>query len=471
MKRNPGSFRDPANVVYEEKGADGDVIVRGVNHVALINFRELRKSVFYKTLLDNGWIINTEELYENSDLVVSIRQDGWDGYLWHQPIPFISYPYEWSFSMLKDAALLQLDILELALENGWTLKDATPYNIQWQNSRPVFIDIPSFEPREEGTAWTGYNQFCSTFLIPLLLTSHLNINVSPLLRSNLEGISASEAINYFNGIKLLKPGVLKHIFLPSKIAASINKKELNNAPAVKRKEFAHSKAMVVGLVQSLKRLVKRLSKKSQQTAWSHYAKNNSYTNSDQDEKSGFIIKNIEYKNYKMIWDLGCNTGNFSRLVNARCEQVISVDGDHEAIDDLYLANRAKNTDTNILPLVINLANFSPWQGWAGKERAAFDGRKRPDLVMCLAVIHHICIGSNIPLEMFLGWLRSLDADLVLEFVSRDDEMVQKLLINRKDKFEGYSNNRFLEKIEPLFNIEDRLLLKDGKREIFALSPK
>ena len=182
----PGSFRDPANRVYSfsensEKGQDYGVY-RGVNQKSLDYYRELSQAPFFKGLVADRKLVRTKEV-DSGNIFKQIKNDGWAGVLEHEPVPFITYPYEWPFEMLKDAAILHLDILEEALEGGWTLKDATPYNIQWLNSRPVFIDIPSFEPWETGSPWVGYRQFCNMFLTPLMLRAHLDIDHLPLLRS------------------------------------------------------------------------------------------------------------------------------------------------------------------------------------------------------------------------------------------------------------------------------------------------
>ena len=164
----------------------------------------------------------------------TVLSEGWGGVLEHDVVPFVSYPYEWTFSMLKDAALLQLHLIEQCLEHGWTLKDATPFNIQFIGSQPIFIDIPSFEPWVDGEPWVGYRQFCSMFLTPLMLRAHLGINQLPFLRSYIDGIPPTEAIKFFSGCKKLKRGVLSHIMFPAKVENSIARRERDDAPAKRR---------------------------------------------------------------------------------------------------------------------------------------------------------------------------------------------------------------------------------------------
>jgi len=472
IEANSGSFRDPANRVYEiasKSKADQPRILRGLSKDALVIYQNLSQEEFFNKLLKTGRIVKTNLLPSTDiDAKAIMAEDGWAGVLEHEVVPFVTYPYEWTFSMLKDAALLQLHLIEESLENGWTLKDATPYNIQWVGSRPVFIDVPSFEPWIEGEPWVGYRQFCSMFLIPLLIRAHLGIDHLPLLRSYLDGISPTEAVKFFTGTKRFKKGVMSHIVFPAKVENSILKRERDNVPARQRTARKQSKAMVVGLVQSLSRLVKRLSIKIEHTDWSQYDKTHTYQEKEFEAKKAFVLKHTSATRRDHIWDIGSNTGTFSRIGSEFCNQVISVDGDHDAVEQLFLSEK-KNKTSNILPLVMNLSNISPGQGWAGNERQAYDQRKKPDLVLALALIHHVRMSANIPNFLFLKWLHSLEADVILEFVNREDEMVIKLLTNKKEQYDDYSLNQFIEEAEQFFTIKDRASLKGGKREIFYLS--
>ncbi len=473
LEVNAGSFRDPVNQVYEitpKSGGKNTRILRGLSKDALAIYRQLSSEAFFRKALGAGQIVQTELLAADDENARAVMANGWAGVLEHESVPFVTYPYEWTFSMLKDAALLQLHLIEKSLENGWTLKDATPYNIQWMGSRPVFIDVASFQPWNEGEPWVGYRQFCSMFLTPLMLRAHLGINHLPILRSYIDGIPPTEANKYFTGTKRFKKGVLSHIIFPAKVENSIAKRERDDAPARQRTSHRQSKAMVLGLVQSLTRLVHKLSIEINHTDWSQYDKTHSYQEADFDAKKAFVLKHTSTTQRECIWDIGCNTGTFSRVSGEYCSQVISVDGDHNAVEQLYLEEK-KNADSNILPLVMNLANVSPGQGWAGSERQSFDQRGKPNLVLCLALIHHMRLSANIPNVLFLKWLRSLEAEVILEFVNREDEMVMKLLTNKTEQYEDYNLDQFTMEAERLFTIKDRESLKGGKREIFYLTPR
>ena len=473
VEQNCGSFRDPANKVYEIKNHENDHtthILRGINEQTLSNYKDYLAITKLQHLRDSGDIVQSKLLSKSDPLAVEVLADGWAACIQHEVIPFISYPYEWSFSMLKDAALLQLKLIETSIECGWTLKDATPYNLQWTGCKPTFIDEPSFEPWNEGEPWVGYRQFCSMFLTPLLLKKHLDIDYLPLIRSSLNGIPPLEATKYFTGLNCLKKGVLSHIILPAKVENKIVNRERDNKPARKRTTIKHSNTMILGLVQSLNRLVSNLSVPIKHTDWSQYDKTHSYADSDFEIKKQFVQKQISDKHYSCAWDIGCNTGTYSKIICGYADSVISIDGDHNAIEQLYESEKNEEK-SNILPLVVNLANISPSQGWAGKERQAFDERGKPDFVLCLALIHHLRITENIPNILFLQWLRSLDANIVLEFVNRDDEMVVKLLTNKKEQYDDYNYDQFISETTQYFNIIDQVTLKNGKRELLYLTPK
>jgi len=469
---NAGSFRDPVNRVYEVSSTDGNNrkrILRGVNQDALESYQELATQSFYKRLVEQGHVIKTDIAPNDDPDALSVIEEGWSGVLEHEAVSFVSYPYEWTFSMLRDAALLQLHIIEQSIENGWTLKDATPYNFQFVGPRAVFIDIPSFETRVEGEPWGGYRQFSSMFLIPLLLKSHLGIDQLPILRSYIDGVPPTEAIKYFKGLSRLKKGVISHITFPAMVENSIAARERDRAPAQKRTTKGQSNAMVLGLVQSLSRLIKGLKSDIRHTDWSRYDKTHSYESEDFVVKKAFVQKYAAQSARDHIWDIGCNTGTFSNICSPHCNLVVSLDGDHDAVEKLYLKEKEEKS-SNILPLVMNLSNISPGQGWAGSERQAFDKRKDPDLVLCLALIHHIRMSANVPNILFLKWLRSLNSDVVLEFVNREDEMVVKLLTNKKEQYADYDIEQFIREAELFFTIENREPLKDGKRELFFLKP-
>lgn len=474
LKRDRGSFRDRANRVYD----DGLRIIRGISLEALQNWTKVNEETFFRKLIAAGKVISTEP-FSPSKLDSADRGDVWPAYLAHGRVPFVTYPYEWSFGMLKDAAVLHLDILGRAIPAGWTLKDATAYNVQWMGARPVFIDIPSFEPYTKGDPWVGYRQFCMMFLYPLMFKAYKGIDYLPFLRGNLEGIDPVTANQILSGVTKFRKGVFGHVYLHSKMQQKYAAQDLDQAKSLteeadqrptKRKAIRHSEAMVLGTIQGLRRLVEKLNIPETWTTWGNYDTNHSYAEASFAVKKAFVGACVHSKRRTIVWDLGCNTGTFSRIAAENSDYVVAIDGDAKAIERLYQAQKSQKAK-NILPLVMNLSNVSPDQGWRGNERKALDRRGRPELVLCLALIHHIVISANIPVEEFVGWLRGFDAEVVLEWVGLDDDMTRMLLRNRVNQYSELELNSFEIIIGKSFDIISSELLKGGVRKIYHLSPK
>lgn len=468
LELDGGSFKDPSGRVYRVLDDPAGVrVVRGLTDVTAATIDKLLSEPFWQRLVVDGDVVKTTFLPHDESAARLLIGMGWAEAVEHETIGFVSYPYEWPFSMLKDAANLQLRLLDTAVRNGWMLKDATPFNIQWRGVRPVFIDVPSFVPWE-GEYWRGYRQFCSTFLAPLLLAAHLGIPFQPLLRSSLEGIPPQEAARYFYGLRRFKRGVLSHVVFPAKAEERMRARG-NEVQPVKSKR-RQSRTMLLALLDSLARLVDKLSYKPTRSDWSTYAETHSYDDSDFRSKMRFVEEHTSRSRPRLVWDLGANTGTFSRIAARHSEIVVAVDRDQDAVESLYRGVR-EGGEQNIIPLVMDLANMSPGQGWAGQERAAFDRRRTPDLTLCLALAHHLRVSANIPLSMFIEWLRSLDTDVIIEFVGRDDEMFRKLIENKSEDYADYTAQNFETEIARRFTVRDRLELKCGKRHMLALEPK
>lgn len=470
-----GSFRDRNNRVYD----DGVRIVRGVSKDALANWTALSSMRFFKDLLAEFKIVGTE-LVDPAISGGALELGGeWPAHLGHERVPFVTYPYEWSFGMLRDAALLQLELIERAIESGWTMKDATAYNIQWIGCRPVFIDVPSFQPYVAGEPWVGYRQFCMMFLYPLMLQAYRGIDFQPFLRSNLEGIDPATANNLLSGRHRLRKGVLTHVYLHSKMQSRHSDADLVEARSLteessrsptKRKKLRHTEAMVLGVIQGLRRIVANLRRVRQTTTWGNYDTDHSYGRASFVVKTAFVEKAVSNRHRRLVWDLGCNTGTFSKICAQYSDYVVSVDGDSEAIDRFYESEQA-SLESRICPLIMNLANISPGQGWRGRERKAFDKRGRPDLILCLALIHHIVISANIPLAEFLDWLREFDCEVIIEFVGPDDDMSKLLLRNKVNQHDDLTEPMFARLISSRFDIVSEEALKGGHRKLYHLTPR
>ena len=460
-----GSFKDPSGRVYRLDEPGGNRFVRGVTAEAAATVERLLSEPFFQRLVDGGDVVKTAVLPRDDPAAGRVTGMGWAAAVEHEAVEFVTWPYEWPFSMLKDAALLQLKLLDTSVRNGWMLKDATPFNVQWMGARPVFTDVPSFDPWTDGDYWRGYRQFCSTFLTPLMLMAHLGIPFQPLLRSRLEGIPPEEAARYFHGLRRFKRGVLSHVWFPAKAERRMRRRGHGGRGCDSPRR--QPKTMLLALLDSLTRLVNRLSYGPTGSDWSLYSETHSYEDDDFERKKSFVERHVAARRPGLLWDLGANTGTFSRVSAPHSGLVVAVDADQDAVDLLYRGVRG-GEQRNIVPLVMDLANLSPGQGWAGRERAAFDRRRSPDMVLCLALVHHMRVSANVPLSLYLEWLRSLEATVILEFVGREDEMFRALVENKTEDYADYTAEGFQAEIDKHFTVADRLDLKGGSREMLLL---
>jgi SAM-dependent methyltransferase len=387
----------------------------------------------------------------------------------HERLPFISYPYEWPFSMLKDAALLQLRLTFAALAEDLTLKDASPYNVQWRGSQPVFIDIGSIERARAGEPWTAYRQFCMLYLYPLLLEAHRGVAFQPWLRGSFDGISPLEFRRLFARRDSLRSGMLRHVFLH----ASMERRHADRGANVRRELEAagFDKRLVESNVTQMTRLVNKLRPRAHESAWQDYGRTCGYSDSETLAKEDFVRRAAGGRHRSLVWDLGCNDGRYSRIASERSELTIAVDSDRAVVDALYQSLRGED-NRSILPLVLDLADPSPAIGWRNRERMTFLERGRPDLALCLALVHHLSIGRNIPLRELVDWLRSLDCEVVVEFPARADPMVQRLLgAKRADAHPDYDVETFDSLLRERFEVVDLVELPSETRTLYFARPR
>ncbi|MGZ8735002.1 MAG: methyltransferase [Acidimicrobiia bacterium] len=459
----PGSFRDPATRVFYAGGR----VFRGLDEIAAGDWTALSETSFFPTLLAEGKAVGTRsvELTEVPD-----GQAGeFAAVLEHDRIPFVSYPYEWSFEMLRDAALLHLEILAAALGEDVTMKDGYAFNVQWVGHRPVFIDIGSFEPLRSGGPWIGYRQFCRTFLYPLLLEAHLGVPFQRYLLGHLDGLEPTEMRRFFSGRKRFKKGVFRHVFLHSLAESRVTQ----GGTALKDEmgKAGFGKELNLATVKKLHRLVGRLRSKRAESGWKQYRDTCSYSDDDRAAKDRFIRTAVEGTHPRLSWDLGCNDGAYSRVLAEQGGTVVAVDSDDVTVDALYRSLRVDGPE-NILPLVMNLVDPSPARGWRNEERRAFLGRAEPDLVLALALVHHLAIAANVPLAEVVSWLRSLGATLIVEFVEPHDPMAAQLLGNKPaGMFDDYRVDVFEKLLEEQFTVTRREALPGGSRTLYLAHPR
>ncbi len=457
----PGSFRDRDSRVFY--GPDG--VFRGLSEEGLAQWRRLAASKFFAKEHGAGRIVATEEV-EASAAPVAGLELAWAGLLRHERIPFVSYPYEWCFGMLKDAAALQLDLLTAALSEDMTLKDATPYNVQWRGARPTFIDVPSFVELAPGDPWEGYRQFCELQLYPLMLQAYKGVPFHAWLRGAIDGISPNDFRSLMSWRDVLRAGVLKHVVLHAALQSSQGQTKRDVRDDLKKAGF--HKELILANVRSLRKLVGKLEWKAAGSEWANYTNDNSYDEANRKLKEEFVGTAVRDRPRKLVWDLGCNTGDYSRIAAEHADAVVAMDGDHLAIENLYrrLRDEESPAANKILPLVMNLNDASPNLGWRGAERKGLPERGRPDMTLCLALIHHVVISAHVPLQEFVGWLADMGTDLVIEFVDKNDEMTRTLLRNKEDKYADYEREVFEECLSRSFEIVRKESLQGGTRTLY-----
>ncbi len=462
----PGSFRDrDSRVVITD-----DAILRALSPEGAGDWDALAASPLLETLIDKGELIPTKEV----DVSVlngsaELLPTGVERVLEHERVPFVSYPYEWTFSQLQDAALLQLELGIAAVDEGLMLKDATPYNVQFRGSSPVFIDIGSFEKIPEGLPWVGYRQFCMLYLYPLLFQAHKDIPFHPWMRGSIDGIQPIDAIKVFSLRDRLRKGVFLHASLHARLDRRANKSGPGSAEANENKRTVKPEA-VKAHMDSMRRLVAKLKWKAGETSWSGYRASNTYSDDDDKRKQEFVAEVAAEKSPALTWDMGCNDGAYSRIAAENSERVVAFDFDHATVDALYRSLKVEG-NTKILPLVGNLADPSPGLGWRGLERRTLSDRGAPDLMLALALIHHVSISANIPIAEFFEWVKDLGSTLLIEFPKRTDPMVRALLANKQEGANlDYDLDNFEAEMKKRFQIEKREELPSGDRVLYLASP-
>lgn len=458
-----GSFRDRNGQVFYHQGE----VFRGISKKALDHWRTLRDSDFYAAGCADGYLTPTEEIDPGQKDLPSTQTAPWAAILQHEPIPFVTYPYEWPFHALRDAAILQLRLSTEALSENMILKDSSSFNIQWRGTHPVFIDIPSFETWVPGEPWVGYRQFCQLFLYPLMLQAYKNVPFHYWLRGHIDGLEPEVMNNLLSWRDLLRPGAFLHVSLHAQLQRLFEK----STGCVKKKlqDNGFAKEMILNNIAKLQKIIEKMTWRETRSPWLTYDTEYSYAEEDRSIKESFVRRAVAIKRWPLAWDLGCNTGTYSRILANHADYVVAMDADHLAVDRFYQSLKQDQTE-NILPLVINLADPSPSLGWCGRERKDLATRGLPAITLCLALLHHMVIQANIPLASFISWLKSLESALVIEFVSREDPMVQRLLRNKSDDYAEYDSGYFEEVLRSNFKIIFQEKLPSGTRTLYFAEP-
>lgn len=439
------SFRDPSGFVFSENGE----IFRQINESYYEEYDLLMKSGLYNELIKQNLIIPHKEL---------------DNHVIKPEKVFISYPYEWSFSQYKDAALATLKIEQIALKFGMNLKDANAYNIQFYKGKPVLIDTLSFEKYIEGSMWTAYKQFCQHFIAPLALMSYVDLRLSCLMKNYIDGIPLDLTSKLLPIKSKLNFGILSNIH----IHADFQKRHQSDAKEVK----SHiSKLQREALIESLYSLVNGLKPKVQETEWENYYTFTNYNDEAFNKKKELVSRFIDIAKPDKVWDLGGNTGLFSRLASDKGINTVSFDIDPLAIEKSYSVLK-ENKEENILPLIMDLTNPSSAIGFANEERDSLTERaKDVDLIMALALIHHLAISNNLPLDKIAQFFSKLSKHLIIEFVPKQDSQVKILLATRKDIFPYYNVEGFELAFSDYYKIVEKIHIDNTERTLYLMERK
>jgi hypothetical protein len=446
------SFRDPSGFLFTEGGR----LLRQINPGYREDYDFLMKSGLYEKLLEKKFLVPHKEIKDPPGYSQPFYK-----VIEPERIGFISYPFEWSFSQLKDAALTTLRIQKIALEHGMTLKDSSAYNIQFKYGSPVLIDTLSFEIYREGKPWSAYRQFCQHFLAPLALMRFTDIRLNQLLKCHLDGIPLDLASKLLPFKTKLRFPLLMHIHLHAKA----QKKYGNKGSASAKIQIKRSN--LIALTDSLIALVQKQVLQNQDTEWGKYYTFTNYSASSFNHKKETITGFLKNTVTRTLWDLGANTGEFTQLASQSGIDCIAFDIDPMAIETYYIKVKQERI-TNVLPLIMDLTNPTPSIGWNNEERMSLSERPHPDTILALALIHHLAISNNLPFAKVAEFLSELCQNLVIEFVPKTDSQVKKLLESRRDIFTGYNEENFKKEFSVFFTIIARERIHDSDRVLFLM---
>lgn len=432
---DPGSFRDPSGRVLRS----GDRILRTIGLRAAPHYEAARDGGVLRKLVEEGLLVDSLNV---DPAELGIHDPSVAYVVEHPRLPFVSYPYEWPFSLLKKAALFHLDLQLELLADGFVLSDASAYNVQFRNGvMPVFIDLLSIRVYREGEYWLAHNQFCEQFLNPLLLRACFGVPHNDWFRGRLEGIPSRAIANMLPLHRKLSLRMMGHVVGPAHAQARSERKRAAEAVRRPLPSLAYR-----SLLSQLRDWISSLRSDSHETPWQKYEQFHTYSAPEDEAKKSFVARFIKDASPRVLWDFGCNTGAHSEIAAcAGVPTVIGFDYDHGALDAAVA--RAEDRSLRVLPLYLDGANPSPNQGWAQRERPGLSDRANADCLLALAFIHHLAIGRNVPLAAAVDWLVGFAPRGLIEFVQKDDPTVREMLALREDIFDDYHEPAFRKAIE------------------------
>jgi hypothetical protein len=455
MTRVGGSFRDPSGHVFRRDGR----ILRQVNHAYAAEYERLTGSGLYAALVERALLVSHQEVPEPPDTDDAFRV------LAPEPIPFVSYPFEWAFSQLKSAALTTLTIQRIAVEHGMVLKDASAYNIQFVGSRPVLIDTLSFEQWTEGTPWVAYRQFCQHFLGPLALMSATDVRLGAMSRLFIDGPPLDLVTQLLPLTSKFHPSLLVHLHLHAKAQT-----RQSSAAIATRTPTTFTRRAMLGLIEHLESAVARLTYSPTGTTWADYYANTNYTDAAMAEKHRLVAGMVNQSRASTTWDLGANTGVFSRLAADAGAYTLAIDGDPAAAERAVLAGQ-QIAERRILPLVMDLSNPTAAMGWAHAERSSLTERGPADLVLALGLIHHLTLANHVPFAMTADFFARIGRTLIIEFVPAADSQVAGMLSRMPRAQEGYTEDAFEQAYRQRFDVLAAEPIAGTARRLYRMRPR
>jgi SAM-dependent methyltransferase len=450
--KHPASFRDPSGFIFVKDGT----IFRQINQCSRESYDYLLNSGLHNVLVDQNLLIphiEIDHIKGISDEVYKIIKP--------ESIPFTSYPYEWTFSQLKDAALLTLRIQRLAIEYEMTLKDASAFNVQFWHGRPILIDTLSFEKYIEGSPWIAYRQYCQHFLAPLAVMKYCDIRLANLLKTYLDGLP----LDLTSSILPLRSRFNFPLYCHIHLHAKYQRDFAGSDSTLKVKKI--NRLGMLGIIDSLESAIRGLKWQPSNHGWADYYDSNTYSQLAFNHKKKLVHDYLRKTQPKLVFDFGANTGEFSRLACDTGSETISFDVDPLSAEINY-QKCVSEGQANILPLVLDLANPSSGLGWAHQERSSLAQRGPADMVLALALIHHLAFANNLPLILIADFLATLGKRLIIEFVPPEDAQCQRLVADRIELLSDYNQATFEEAFKRYFIISDMQKIEDSGRFIYFM---
>ncbi len=459
----PGSFKDPSGGVFYYK----DQVFRWIVDDTDRFYQNLVESSFFQELIRSELFINTSriDLSKDDNVIRTYRPNA--VYFKHEKIEQISFPYEWPISMIVDAALHTLNLQQILLKENLSLKDATPFNIQFRHTKPVFIDLGSLEPSSKNGIWIAYNQFCQLFLFPILMYKFGKKNFNSIYITSMDGLTIEETVQDLGLSPFWKCGLILDYLFPALIVKiqSLRKVVTKKTISTKR-TFANSIDIQQHAITRLQKAIKKMKFESDDSLWNKYTSTCLYSDENYHRKMEFVETCLESIQVKSVIDLGCNTGDFSILAAKKGCDVVALDSDTKSVNHLY--RLSKDNLYPILPLCMNLTNPSPSIGWFNRERLSFldRNRNRFECVLALALIHHLLVTGRVPLTEIARLFHHYSSKfLVVEYIGLNDHMFQELIKYRMESYDHYSKKNFEKAFSKFFKIHRKYKIEEPQRQM------